>query len=175
MLIKFLSRGPVEVKQSKAGKAYSSFIVTYVNSNNETKNKQIMSFDKAIASVLSEANPGDFYEVETVKKGDFWNWEGIVKTDPVKAAQATPQGAAPTQTSNYTGYPNDTDKQIARSTALKAAVEYLATVAGGKADKSVSVLLSLANDFEIYLLEGATVDVVASDDIINDDLETPNF
>lgn len=152
-LITIVSVGPAEVKQSKTGKSYSQVEVFYKDEKGGARAKKIMSFAREIYPVVSKASPGETYDVSVEKKGDFWEWTSINKANGAAPA-ASSATAAPPQARSYQKS-DDVDARIARSVALKAAVEYLATVAPGKADKSVQAVLGLSVSFEQYLMKGA--------------------
>lgn len=152
-LINIVSVGPAEVKQSKTGKSYSQVEVFYKDEKGGARAKKIMSFARDIYPVVSKASPGEQYDVTVEKKGDFWEWTAINKASgAVPAASGSTTSSPPSRTFPKS---DETDRRIARSVALKAAVEYLATCASGKADKSVQAVLGLSVQFEEYLMKGA--------------------
>jgi hypothetical protein len=126
----------------------------------KTKNKKFFSFNREVYPVLSNAQPGQFYDVELEKKGEYWEWISI-KTAGAPASEAPSPGTATSAASQarpaeQSSYQSNKDTSIARAVALKAAVDFLATVAPAKAGKGVEDLLKLSNDLEGYLLNGYT-------------------
>lgn len=150
--ITVVSVGPTEEKVGKTGKTYAQVEVFYKDDQGRAKSKKIMNFARDVFPIVARASPGEVYDVKLEKKGDFWEWIAIQK---VEGGAAAPQGAsqaAPTRT--YSGKSSDTDDRIARSVALKAAVDYLATCAPAKAEKTPQAVLSVAMQFEVYLAKG---------------------
>jgi hypothetical protein len=152
-VINIVSVGPAEVKQSKTGKSYSQVEVFYKDEDGKPRTKKIMSFARDIYPTVSKASPGETYSVTSEKKGDFWEWTSINKAE----GGAVAASAAPASASAVRSFPTSDkkDAQIARAVALKGAIEYLATCASGKADKSPQALFGLAASMEVYLMEGA--------------------
>jgi hypothetical protein len=150
-VINIVSVGPAEVKQSKTGKSYSQIEVFYKDEDGKPRTKKIMSFARDIYPTVSKASPGEAYSVTSEKKGDFWEWTAINKANGAAVAaptsSATPVRSFPTS--------DHKDAQIARAVALKGAIEYLATCASGKADKSLQAVLDTAASMEVYLMQGA--------------------
>lgn len=156
--ITIVSVGPAEVKQSKKGTAYSLIEVFYKDSKGGAKSKKIMSFNKEVYPTLAKASPGEQYEVTAVKQGDFWEWTAIERS----SGATTPAVSESKPGVRSFVKSDETDKRIARSVALKAAVDYLATCAGGKEDKSPDRVLSLSVAFESYLMNGVQAAVEAA-------------
>jgi hypothetical protein len=171
-VLKVVSIGPTEIKQGPKS-SYSMFELIYKR-DDKVNTKKVMSFNKEIFSVLSNAVPGQHYEVEQEKKGEYWEWLSVATVDAPEEGAAS--GAA-TANKSVTPYKKNgefrTPEQIMRSTALEAAVEYLAGVAGTKADKTPTGVLEVANQFEGYLLNGYTskaLESVVKNAVIKDDL-----
>jgi hypothetical protein len=156
-VINIVSVGPAEVKQSKTGKSYSQVEVFYKDEDGKPRSKKIMSFSRDIYPTVSKASPGEAYSVTSEKKGDFWEWTSINKANGSSAASATPSLLDPGQRVVQRSFPTSDhkDAQIARAVALKGAIEYLATCASGKADKSLQAVLDTAASMEVYLMQGA--------------------
>ena len=173
-VIQIVSVGPTEEKQGKTGKTYAQVEVFYKNEAGKAMSKKIMNFNRDVFPTVAKAQSGEFYDVTTEKKGDFLEWVRIAKAEGGKAAQAA---AAPTRTWGG-GKSDETDVRIARSVALKAAIDYLATCASGKADKSPQAVLQHAVQFEVYLTQGAggilekklEEEVAAKTDFVDDDI-----
>jgi hypothetical protein len=151
-VINIVSVGPAEVKQSKTGKSYSQVEVFYKDEDGKPRTKKIMSFARDIYPTVSKASPGEAYSVTSEKKGDFWEWTSINKANGAAVAAPT-SSASPTQVRSFPTS-DKKDAQIARAVALKGAIEYLATCASGKADKSLQTVLDTAASMEVYLMEG---------------------
>lgn len=144
MQINVVSLGNKTTQTSKNGNTYVAVELTYKDTEGRTKNKKLMSFQRDIYNVLSSAMPGDTYEVKTEKKGQFWEWMGAEKVTGAAAVAA----AAPVRAGGG-GYGGKNDVQIARSVALKAAVDWVK-------DNTTDVdnILQIANRFEDYVLNG---------------------
>lgn len=155
--ITIVSVGPAETKQSAKGTAYSMIELFYKDAKGGAKSKKIMSFNKKIYPVIAKASPGEQYDVTAEKQGDFWEWTAIERASET----AAPTSQAVSSVRAYQKS-DDRDRQIARSVALKTAVDYLGTCAGGKEDKSPERVLGLSVRFEEYLMKGAEV-LVASE------------
>lgn len=149
--ITIVSVGPTEEKVGKTGKTYAQIEVFYKDDQGRAKSKKIFNFAREVFPTVAKASPGEVYEVKLEKKGDFWEWIAIQR---VEGGAAAPQGAGAATRTFSGGKSSDTDDRIARSVALKAAVDYLATCASGKADKSPTAVLSVAMQFEVYLSKG---------------------
>lgn len=150
--ITIVSVGPTEEKVGKTGKTYAQVEVFYKDDQGRAKSKKIMNFARDVFPTVAKASPGEVYEVKLEKKGDFWEWIAINK---VEGGAAAPQGAGAAAPRTFGGRKSDEEvERIARSVALKAAVDYLATCASGKADKSPQAVLSVAVQFELYLAKG---------------------
>lgn len=150
-LITIVSVGPAEAKRSAKGTSYSQIELFYKDDKGGARSKKVMSFNREIYPTVSKASPGETYNVSVEKKGDFWEWTAIEK------ASGAPASRSEDQLPPVRSFPksDETDRRIARSVALKAAIEYLATCASGKADKSPEAVLGLSVSFEEYLMKGA--------------------
>ena len=148
-LITIVSVGPAEAKRSAKGTSYSQIELFYKDDKGGARSKKVMSFNREVYPTVSKASPGETYNVSVEKKGDFWEWTAIEKASGEPAPSST-SNAPPARTFQKS---DDTDRRIARSVALKAAVEYLATAAPGRADKSVQAVLGLSVQFEEYLMK----------------------
>jgi hypothetical protein len=152
MRINIVSVGPAEAKRSAKGTSYNQIEVFYKNDKGEAKSKKVFSFSREIYPTIAKASPGEQYEVTVEKKGDFWEWIAINRaTDAAPAAAGAAAATAPTRPNRNS---EEVDRRIARSVALKAAVDYFAQCAGGKADKSPEAVLGLSMTFEDYLFGG---------------------
>jgi hypothetical protein len=160
--IKVVSIGPTEIKKGPKN-SYSVFELTYKDQD-KTKNKKLFSFNREVFGVLSNAQPNQFYRVEMEKKGEYWEWISVASMDAPEegAAQAATATAKPSYSGGGKGgwQPQsnpEREASIARAVALKAAVDYLAGVAGSKADKTPEGVLAVSNQFEGYLLNGLSI------------------
>jgi hypothetical protein len=150
MQISVVAKSDVEKKRSDKGTSYSMFELTY-KSDGQTLTKKLMNWDRDVYPVLKEADPGDVFEIESVKKGNFWNWIKASKVDGTSTAPAAARTTTSSTTSKGTWETPEERAQkqiyIARSVALGQAVLY-------NASKSVDVneVLNIANTFEQWLL-----------------------
>lgn len=169
MRIEIVSLGPVS-QQRGPKSTYSVFELTYKD-DGKTKSKKIFSFNKEIFPTLSTANPGEVYEVKTEKKGQFWEWMAVSRVEGAAASDAAP-AAERSGGNGGNRWQKDPEKeaQIARSVALKAALEYHTLRTENDVDVEAVVETSAA--FEHYLLHGysAKAKKELSSDIISDDI-----
>lgn len=154
-VIKVVSIGPTETKKTAKG-SYSVFELTYKEADGKTKTKKIFSFNKEVHPVLSNAQPGQHYQITAEKPGEYWEWVSVATVDaPSGEPQAAASGKASAGTAQK-GWQADPEKdaKIARAVALKGAIDYLAGVASAKAEKGVEAVLKVSKEFEDYLLNG---------------------
>jgi len=173
LIIKIISIGPTEVKQGPKS-SYSCFELTFKDGD-RTKNKKIMSFNREIFGVLSNAQPGQHYEVTTEKKGEYWEWTAVSTVASPDAAEVSPGTAkapapeAPNKAVAASTYQGNKDASIARAVALKAAVDFLGREKGVMTPDTA---LKVANVFEGYLLNGyvptSMADAIGQDTIESD-------
>ena len=122
----------------------------------KTKTKKMMSFNREVFGVLSNAQPGQYYEVTTEKKGEFWEWTAVsTAAAPDNEAPSPGTAKAPTAYASKaeatSTYQSNKDVSIARAVALKAAVDLLQREKGAVTPDTA---LKIANVFEGYLLNG---------------------
>lgn len=146
MQIAIVAKGNTESKRSANGKSYSLFELTY-KSDGQTRTKKVMNFDRDIYPVLKEAKPGEVYEVDSVKDGEFWKWQKVTKVEGTSAA-------APAASTSRTGTWETPEERamkqiyIARSVALAQAV----LVETKNESSTVEDILKTATEFEQWLL-----------------------
>lgn len=127
---------------AKNGKGtYSIVAVSYFDfKDQKVKTQKIFSFgNPQLFKDVSNMKPGDVFEVEIEKQGNFWQWVGLQKTSKpaAQAAQA------------------DTQLQIVRQSSLRSAVQALS----GNPTTSKEEYLELAEYFTNYVFNGVETEV----------------
>ncbi len=150
MKIKVIAVGDAEVKQSKNGKSYSMFELTFKNlDKNTTASKKLMSFDKKLYELFQASHSGDIYDIKLVKSDDdkFWNWSDATKGTEEVTGNGSEAPSSPRST--YKAF-NDDSRQltIIRQSTLKAAVDW------GNAHEGLTLadVFTTAKLFQEYVL-----------------------
>lgn len=156
MLIKVVAVGEPISKQGKKA-AYSEIELTY-KSNDQTRSKKFFSFKKQEYGVVQAMKPGELYEVDAVKEGDFWEWKSITKSDGSQAA--APSSAPSTGTSSPNGYQRESAEEralrqmyIVRQSAISSAVNAVGV------GKPIDTYLEFARKFEQYVFAKPVIEV----------------
>lgn len=91
MEIKLISVSEPEEKV-KGKNSWSEITITY-GSNKGTQVKKLLSFNGDVYNFfVTDAEVGSYYEVTTVKEGEFWQWKDVVKKDGPSADSQTAEG-----------------------------------------------------------------------------------
>ena len=139
----------IEVTSENKGK-YSKLSVKYQNDKGVSSGKDVMSFGntKDTFLVLSQAHPGDEYEVTSTKneKG-YWDW---VKAAKVGHSDVTVKALPKADPSRFETPEERAARQtfIIRQSSLSTAVEFLNHV---KKSYDIQEILTVANQFENYV------------------------
>lgn len=143
MLIRITEKTDVEDK----GK-YKQATVKY-SQDGEDKEKKIMSFaQKETYNTLVNANPGEVYEVKTVKDGKFWNWE---KATLQGAGTSSDSGISTSKKSTGGGTWETAEERALRQVWIirQSSISSAATLLQGKG--TVNDVLEAAKRFEAYV------------------------
>lgn len=134
-------------KPYKDGK-YFKMALKYNRDGKDQERKLVAVGDsKDTFNILKDAQPGEVYEIEIKKDGDFYNWVGAVKTD-AKPAVSTARAAK----STFETPEERATRQlhIARQSSLAQAVAYSA-YANPKA--TVAEILKTAQTFVDFVYQ----------------------
>jgi hypothetical protein len=147
-------------KQNAKGGTYQELEVAYKDLTNGGKvaSRKVMDFAaKEVFQLMSFAKPGEVFDIEMVKKGDFWNWVKATK-GTATAPSASPTGAKPiaggqSGTASKGGWetPEERAKRqvyIIRQSSLGHAVTALKTE---KTIPKAEEIIELAKRFEEYV------------------------
>lgn len=123
--------------------------------------KKIVSFDKdskTAYTILTAAQPGDFFDVKSEKVGQFWKW-----TDAATAGKNVGAGSAVASTgtasksfaaprSNYETPEERAKRQvyIVRQSSISSAVELLKDP---KKTPAADEVIAIAKEFEAYVFD----------------------
>jgi hypothetical protein len=160
MYITVLNASETQVagKNGKAG--YQKLEVAYKDEEGKVTSKNLISiYAKDIYPTLKAAQPGDVFDVTSVKEGDYWVWKSLVKSNspaPVASASA-PSGETKTYTapkSNYETPEERAQKQIyiARTSGISNAIASLSV--GAKAPLEPVKVLEVAQKFFNFIMLG---------------------
>lgn len=176
MLIKVLSVGPIISKQGPKA-AYSVFELGY-ESDGRSATRNIMEFAKVAYAVFKNAKPGEFYNVETVKNGKYWDWAGVEKAEgQAAAATSTTSGYTSKATNAGTGYRGESPEEraqrqiyIVRQSSITAALTFLG------ADKEAGVIteqdvINCAKKFEKYVFSSIGIEDTKEPDLNTGEVE----
>lgn len=152
MQISIVGVSAPEQRVSEKGTKYSMLSLAY-KADGKLQEKKLMSFNKDAYNVLKNASPGEVYEVNSEKKGQYWEWLGAQKVDGTSvsttptAPKAAGGGAQPARTGTWETPEERAIKQvyIARSVALAQAL-----IKNPKGD--MKTVLADAKAFEGWLL-----------------------
>jgi hypothetical protein len=137
MQIKVTSVGPVSQKESKAGKSYSVFSLSY-EEDGEAKKQFLNSYGKAVYATFRDSTPGDLFEVTTEQKGEFTNWVSATKVGSEAASTAKPKVDDKMTKEDWAMK----DIRITRSACVKAASNIADTAEDA---------IAIAKQFEAYI------------------------
>lgn len=147
----------VDVEYIKRGKkGWYQATVNYTDEAAEKNfSKKFMSFKNPdVFKVLQEAAPGQRYEVDVKKEGDFWEWVSIEPAGEAKVAVTTPKGRA-AGTATSTGRDWETAEEralkqvyIVKQSSIASAIQ-LATLSPEPYD--VNKILEVAQKFVDYV------------------------
>lgn len=150
MQIKIVSVGSPEMKQGPKAK-YSVFELEYA-ADGQLRKRKIMSFAKEVYGVLKASQPGEFYDVEVKKNGEYWDWVSAVKASGTDSGASG--GAATPAAGGGGGWSRETSEEraqrqvmIVRQSSLGHAVNALGT------GKTIEEYINTAKDFEAYVLD----------------------
>lgn len=155
MQIQILSITPVDHPTKTVGKTTPKLDIAYKNLsfNGKVEGKGLFSFgsQEGAFKALKNSQPGEVYDIERVKEGEFQNWVSAKKSDGVAVSNSTPSAAGPatsTGKSAYTAtpkstYPTEGERHktqiyIVRQSNLNTAVATLAV--GAKSVKPEDVI-----------------------------------
>ena len=128
-------------KTSAQGKPYQAYDVSYTK--NGTPGKKAINQYSPVYKALATVKAGDIIEVEQVQEGGYWNWTSVkvVGQAPVQAQQPS-----------FSGGKNNDQVQvmIIRQSSLNVAVQAL--TATGKTVPEAQDVISMAKEFESYVL-----------------------
>jgi hypothetical protein len=172
-----------ELKTAKNGKTYKALTVVYKGPSNKIETKTINPFgpSQRTVEILSEATPGQTYEVEAVKNdAGYWDWVNPRLSD---GASASPMEAAPRPTGGRTATPEPSrfetpeeraKKQvyIVRQSSISAAVASLSV--GSKAALDPQKVIETAKQYEAYVFDteyAAAEAPKAESDLPDDDID----
>lgn len=155
MQIQILSITPVDHPTKTPGKTTPKLDIAYKNLsfNGKVEGKGLFSFgsQEGAFKALKNSQPGEVYDIERVKEGEFQNWVSAKKSDGVAVSNSAPSPAGPatsTGKSAYTAtpksaYPTEGERHktqiyIVRQSNLNTAVATLAV--GAKSVKPEDVI-----------------------------------
>lgn len=180
MLINIIDVAQPQTSTNRNGRQYQSLEVTYKDDQGRVSSKKLMSF----------SNPEVFRTAQTWEKGDevniamekddagYWNWTAVlaageVAPAPTNQSVATSStGDSKAKTTKVTGSNYETKEEralrqlmIVRQSSLSNAVATLAT--HGKPLSSADVV-TLAKQYERFVMEGNSSTANAIDDLTGD-------
>lgn len=176
----------VETQTGKNGKPYQKATVTYKDTSGKPGSKTLLAFNsKEVWETIVNASKGEKYEVTSEKKGEYWEWTAIKRSDGTTTAgvSGTAQGratsaSAPATRSTYETPEERAKKQIyiVRQSSISTAVDALSV--GAKSAPSAEAVLALAKQFEDYVFDGLREEqpkqeekqAAKADDEFNDDI-----
>ena len=127
---------------------YNEALVKYTQ-DGQDKEKKVMSFaQKETYNTLVKAQPGEVYEVKTVKDGKFWNWESATLVGP---GAVTASSDKPASKGNWETAEERAMKQvwIIRQSSIASACNLWAN--NSAPDDLVDHVLETAKRFEAYV------------------------
>lgn len=143
----------VVTKTSKGKNSWFNADVTYTDVKQDKEfTKKLISFkNPKVFGVIQKASPGQQYNIEVRKDGDYWEWvaiEDASTADEAPAERAKPAVAATTRSGNWETPEERAARQvyIIRQSSLATAV----TLLGPKA--KVSDVINVAQQFVDYVL-----------------------
>jgi predicted ribonuclease toxin of YeeF-YezG toxin-antitoxin module len=131
-------------KPYKEGR-YGKLDVEYIRDGNNQKRKlAAVGETKDVVDVLAKATPGEHYEIEVVKNGDFYNWNGAKKVEKVAPEKKTSYQA---QKNTYETPDERARRQlyIVKQSSIANALEYFSV--RGQTDFDKEDVLELAQEF----------------------------
>ncbi len=155
MQIKIVEVGSPELKQGPKAK-YSTFKLSYAV-DGKLRDRKIMSFDKDVYAALKAASPGEMYDVEVVKDGEFWNWKAVSK-----AGSSAPEAGAGKYPAS-TGFSRETpEEKAAREIRIvkQSTLGYAVTALG--AGHTDSEYFDMAKRFEQYVWDMPVLETEAT-------------
>lgn len=145
----------MQIEIVKVGKPYKEgrfgkLDVEYIrDGKNVSRKLAAVGETEKVVKILADATPGDHYEIQIEKKGDFYNWNDAKKVEAVAAAAKTSYQA---KTNTYETPEERARKQvyIVRQSSITNAIEVLKTH-GEKVD--AEEVKALAQEFVDFVFD----------------------
>ena len=144
--------------KKQGGKPYQLAEVAFKNNTygGKVEGKKVTSYSKSWAQV-AEAQPGEVYEVETEKNGEYVEWAALKKASaaPVTVVNNAPKApyaqATPAPRNTYETPEERAKKQvyIVRQSSIASAISSLSV--GAKTALKPADVLALAKSYEDYV------------------------
>ena len=162
--------------------SYQELEVTYKDDQNKTGSRKIMSFvkeSKAAYDVLVNASNGETYDVSMTKMPgrdgkDYWVWTNATRGQANAQGNSVPARTGSGQTSPGTRGSYETPEEraarqvyIVRQSSISSAVAVLGT--GAKSPPKADEILKLAKQFEDFVFNGTTGDLVTDISALEDE------
>ena len=154
-------------KTSSNGKPYVQVEVAYKDlKQNKVASKKLMPFGEGaeVAKLMSEAKPGDVFQVKILKneKTGYWDWLDAKQAAPGTEAM-TNNKATPTPKSTYETPEERAKKQvyIVKQSSLSAAIQLLSV--GAKTPPDAASVLSTAQKFTDWVFSNGSEQTPSQD------------
>lgn len=173
MQITVIDVGQSSSHATKNGRSYQSMEVTYKNDQGQVQSKKLMSFSNPdVFKQAKDWKKGDVVDVNTQKDDNgYWQWVSI-GADAI--AHSATSSSSPKATTRVTGSNYETKEEraqrqvmIVRQSSISSAVTAL--TAEGKSPKADEIL-SLAKQFEAYVMDNGSSAPVAEITDLKDDI-----
>ena len=167
----------VDVKKNGGG-TYKGWKLVYEQTDGEVKTIQkhmnSLKYAAPLANGLKELSPGDTFNMEMEKEGDFWNPKSIFKGAAAPSIKqpdvATGHKPTTTSTAGSTYATKEeraqTQKYIVRQSSITSALKLLEVTGVKKA--TTNDVIKLAMEFESFVMGQAVAGVAEADDPFKD-------